>query len=271
MCVRQPVTLGYTRWIMANWAEKSLHENIQFIPPAKAESLTSIQLLVNISSFQNTARNGDSKIFASKHYKLTTPQCLTVLLNVNPHFNLNTLIHILTPAVYPLSLIPVVFYLFGLCSTSQPECARLQDLWGISDSFFGAHRIYFACLTEVSLCYRPAVQQAFRLTAVGAVHLLKELLPLSPYIRNGQMRTWEDHTSPCFLIQYTLTFLLLMWQSANIHPFLRSSCHCLSHLTRHLSKQTFLSKKLCKVVAFMRWHRRHNQLSLNIRETICFL
>lgn len=73
---------------MANWARKGFHENIQFMSPPKADSLTSIQLLVNISLFQNTARNGDLAGFAGKHYKVSLPSAFNGVSPCEPSLQL---------------------------------------------------------------------------------------------------------------------------------------------------------------------------------------
>lgn len=74
MCVRQPVNLVIQGELWQTGQGSVFMRIFQFIlHPAKADSLTSIQLLVNSFLFQNTARNGDLAVFAGKHYKISLP------------------------------------------------------------------------------------------------------------------------------------------------------------------------------------------------------
>lgn len=105
---------------------------------------------------------GDPAVFVGKHCKVSlfsvfkgASQCVP-LLQFKP-INLYPITSHLAPLLFQES-----FYLFSLCSTCQPECASLQDLGSmISTKYFRLILwciVYLFHLSELSLCYRAAVQ-----------------------------------------------------------------------------------------------------------------
>lgn len=105
---------------------------------------------------------GDPAVFVGKHCKVSlfsvfksASQCVP-LLQFKP-INSYPITSHLAPLLFQES-----FYLFSLCSTCQPECASLQDLGNmISTKYFRLILwciVYLFHLSEVSLCYRAAVQ-----------------------------------------------------------------------------------------------------------------